>query len=155
MQVPKPLITLIFSTALTLAACGEKPESVAVSSENPESSASVSEATPKEPVAKPKVNRGASLYKRCRTCHTLNEGGAQKIGPNLYGIFGAKAGQKEGFRYSSVMKDSGLVWTDENLTAYIKNPRKFMPGNSMAFAGIRKDEDIALILEYMREKASE
>ncbi len=154
----KSLILLAFSSTILLAACGEKE---APKSESTTHSASTSTSTTQpapisnETVAKPTVDRGASLYKRCRICHTLNKDGATKAGPNLYGIFGAKAGTREGFRYSKVMSESDIVWTDENLAAYIKNPMKFMPGNAMSFAGIRKDEDITLLMEYMREKTSE
>ena len=154
----KSLIIIPISTTILLSACAEKqssepaPKPISTSSST---SSAQTDANSNEPVVKPKTSRGASLYKRCQVCHTLNEGGPHKVGPNLYGVFGSTAGSAEGFRYSKTMAESGLVWTDENLAAYINSPARFMPGNSMAFAGIRKDEDIALLLEYMREKTSE
>lgn len=158
MSYLKSFISLVFSSTILLSACGEKEASKPETSPKPDSTSTSTpqpDASSKEPVIKPTVDRGASLYKRCRICHTLNKDGATKAGPNLYGIFGAKAGTREGFRYSKVMSESEVVWTDENLAAYIKNPMKFMPGNAMSFAGIRKDEDIVLLMEYMRDKTSD
>lgn len=154
----KSFIILGFSSAIVFSACSDKEASTSKSTPTPTSTASAEtqpETKTTEPVAKTVADRGASLYKRCRICHTLNAGGANKAGPNLHGIFGAQAGTRPDFRYSKVMSESEIVWTDENLAAYIKNPMKFMPGNAMSFAGIRKDEDVALLLEYMREKTSE
>lgn len=153
MQFNKSLFLIAFISAGYLSACGDTPEandSSTTQGPTIEVSPAVTE-TPKAEV-KPVVERGASLYKRCRTCHTLNEGGAHKTGPNLYGIFGATAGSKDGFRYSKAMRESGVTWTDENLAAYIQNPSKFMPRNTMSFAGIRKDEDVKLLLEFIRSE---
>jgi len=100
------------------------------------------------------MKRGAKLYKRCQTCHTLNEGGKHKVGPNMWAIYGATAGQKEGFAYSKVMKESGVIWTDETLSAYIENPRKYMPGNRMSYAGLRKAEDRAAVLAYIKAQTT-
>ena len=156
MNMNKQLFLITFISSTLLVACGGNSDNTpsAETETNQAEVVSTTETSTKEPekavVAIPSVDRGASLYKRCKTCHTLNEGGPHKTGPNLYNIFGAKAGAKDGFRYSKTMRESGITWTDENLTAYIKNPAKFMPGNTMSFAGIRKDADLALLLEYMR-----
>jgi len=100
------------------------------------------------------MKRGAKLYKRCQTCHTLNEGGKHKVGPNMWAIYGATAGQKEGFAYSTAMKESGVIWTDETLSSYIENPRKFMPGNRMSYAGLRKAEDREAVLAYIKAQTT-
>ena len=63
---------------------------------------------------------------------------------------GAVAGEKEGFNYSKTMKASGIVWTDENLDSYFERPNKFMPGNQMTFIGLRKAEDRAAVIEYLK-----
>jgi len=133
---------LALFTAFALAACGN--ETTTSSSTSTQAAAKV------EPLST--LERGRKLYKRCSTCHTLDEGGRNKVGPNLYGIFGATAGKKDGFKYSSAMAESGLVWTDENLDGYIENPAKFMPKNRMSFIGLRKSEDRAAVLEYMKSE---
>jgi len=133
---------LALFTAFALAACGS--ETTTSSSTSTQAAAKV------EPLST--LERGRKLYKRCSTCHTLDEGGRNKVGPNLYGIFGATAGKKDGFKYSSAMAESGLVWTDENLDGYIENPAKFMPKNRMSFIGLRKSEDRAAVLEYMKSE---
>jgi len=133
---------LALFTAFALAACGN--ETTTSSSTSTQAAAKVGPLSTLE--------RGRKLYKRCSTCHTLDEGGRNKVGPNLYGIFGATAGKKDGFKYSSAMAESGLVWTDENLDGYIENPAKFMPKNRMSFIGLRKPEDRAAVLEYMKSE---
>lgn len=158
MQLIKPLFFIAFTSFSLLSACGGESESTAENqaetiqpkTSNDDPASETTETVQAAPM--PVVNRGEALFKRCKTCHTLNEGGAHKTGPNLHGIFGATAGSKDGFRYSKVMRESGVVWTDENLTAYIKNPAKFMPRNTMSFAGIRKDEDLVQLLDYMRSE---
>jgi len=99
-------------------------------------------------------SRGEKLYKRCVTCHTLEDGGKHKVGPNLHGIYGMTAGTKEGYAYSKAMKESGVVWTDETIDGYIENPSKYMPKNKMSYAGLRKPEDRKALLEFLK-KATE
>ena len=96
------------------------------------------------------LERGRILYKRCRACHTLGEGERHKVGPNLWGIYGATAGAREDFNYSKAMTASGVVWDDDTLSAYIEKPSTYMPGNRMSFAGLRKPEDRAAVLEYLK-----
>ena len=68
------------------------------------------------------LEHGAKIYKRCKACHTLDEDGKHKVGPNLWDIYGAKAGSKEGFNYSKVMAASDVIWTDETMDAYMTKP---------------------------------
>ncbi len=96
------------------------------------------------------MERGAILYKRCRACHTLGEGERNKVGPNLWQVFGRTAGSREDFNYSAAMAASGVVWSDDTMSAYIEKPSQYMPGNRMSFAGLRKPEDRAALIEYLR-----
>ena len=100
------------------------------------------------------MERGAKLYKRCKACHTLEDGGKHKVGPNLWDIYGAKAGAKDGFNYSKVMAASDIIWDDTTLDAYIKKPSEFMKGNRMSFVGIKKAEDRAALLLYMKAQTT-
>lgn len=98
------------------------------------------------------MERGAKIYKRCKACHTLNEGGKHKVGPNLWAIYGQKAGSKEGFAYSKAMKASEVIWTNETMDGYIKKPSVFMKDNRMTFIGLKKQEDRDALQVYLKAK---
>ncbi len=97
------------------------------------------------------VEAGAKVFRRCQACHTVEEGGANKVGPNLWGIFGATAaGRDNGFNYSKAMRDSGIVWNEENLEEYLENPRESVPKTRMSFPGLKKDEDRENVIAYLK-----
>ena len=88
----------------------------------------------------------------CLACHTLDEGGVHKIGPNLHGIFGRPAGTMDGFkRYTDVLKSADIVWDEDAINAYIEQPAKFLPGNGMKFVGVKDPMRRANIIAYMKE----
>lgn len=93
---------------------------------------------------------GRSAFSECAICHTARENDAHRIGPNLFGVFGREAGTADGFAYSGAMRDSGVVWTDENLDAFLTNPQKFMRGNRMAFVGESDAETRAALIAYLK-----
>ena len=96
--------------------------------------------------------RGKRVFNKCKACHLLEDTGKKKIGPHLAGIFGRKAGSIAGFRYSKAMKKADIVWDEKTIDAYIAAPRKFIKGNKMAFAGVRKAKDRADVIAYLKEK---
>lgn len=100
------------------------------------------------------LKRGKRVFVLCRSCHTLDEGGRNKVGPNLHGLFGNNAGVKEGFRYSDVVKESGIVWSAETLEEWLVKPKDFLPGNKMAFAGVRKESDRKALITYLTAETS-
>jgi len=102
-----------------------------------------------EPYRSADYNRGRRTYKLCQSCHTLNEGGQNLVGPNLYGVFGREIGAVEGFTYSSAVQESDIVWTPEILAEWLESPRNFLPGNRMAFAGVRKPDDRTAVIAYI------
>lgn len=126
--------------ALALSACGSKPEA-------PE------EAAPSAPVETAAVDPNAppASFGQCATCHSVDKGGSNGIGPNLHGIVGKKAGQAAGFNYSPAMKDWGQTWTDANLDKYIENPRAFIAGNRMSFAGQKDATKRKEIVDWLKK----
>lgn len=98
------------------------------------------------------MKRGKRVFLMCRSCHTLDEAGRHKVGPNLWGVFGSAAGGKDGFRYSVVVKESGIVWSAETIEEWLVKPRGFLPGNKMAFRGVRKPEDRNALIAYLKRE---
>jgi cytochrome c len=93
---------------------------------------------------------GKKVFNQCRACHVADQP-TNRVGPNLVGLFGRKAGSVEGFNYSDAMKNAGLTWDDESLSKYLKDPKGAIPGNKMAYAGVRKDDDLKNLLAYLKE----
>jgi cytochrome c len=92
---------------------------------------------------------GASLFNRCAICHSNTKGAPNKLGPNLFGVVGRKAGTRPGFSYSAAMKRAGFVWTPAKLTDYLVAPQKVVPGNNMPFAGISDATQRADLVAYL------
>ena len=93
---------------------------------------------------------GKAVFGKCKICHTIEPGGGGAIGPNLHGVFGRKAGSLDGFGYSSAMKNSGIVWDDETLGRFLREPKGVVPGNRMAFPAIKDEKAIADLLAYLK-----
>jgi len=95
------------------------------------------------------VNAGKGVFTRCAACHTVNKGGVNGLGPNLFDIVGRKAGSQPDFGYSDAMKKARFAWTPQKLDAYIAHPAAVVPGNRMAFAGIPNAKDRADLIAYL------
>jgi cytochrome c len=92
---------------------------------------------------------GQGIFSRCAACHTVQKGGANGLGPDLFGVVGRKAGSKPDFSYSGAMKNAGFTWTPQKLDAYIAHPAEVVPGNRMAFAGIPDAKQRADVVAYL------
>ena len=96
------------------------------------------------------ADSGQGLSRACAACHSFDNGGANKIGPNLWDIVNRPIGSAAGFGYSSAMSDKGGDWTYEELDGFLAAPRSWVSGTSMSYAGMRKPEDRADLIAWMR-----
>jgi cytochrome c len=108
---------------------------------------------PGKPAQSASAAAGQAVFNRCKICHTIEPGGRNIVGPNLHGIFGRKAGTLPNFAYSPAIKESGVVWNDETLTKYLRDPKEFIPGDRMAFPGIKDEGQLADLLAYLHDVA--
>ena len=96
---------------------------------------------------------GKRATKRCATCHTFNDGGLNKIGPNLWAIVGRQKGTVDGFKYSDAIGDMGGAWNYDDLNAFLANPKGFLKGTKMNFIGVKSVQDRAAIIAYLRQQS--
>ena len=132
------------AVALLVVACGQDqaatddgeapPEPVAAAAPPPPPAMSLEEAGCD-------VERANQVITQCKVCHSIEPGAENLTGPNLYGVVGRKAASREGFAYSKVIRESGIVWSVETLDEFLANPLTYLPNNRMAFGGVRNEED--------------
>ena len=99
---------------------------------------------------------GQRVFNQCRACHIVDNNGRNGVGPNLHGVVGRRAASIEGFRYSANMRElgeGGLAWTAENLDRYLTNPKNVVPRGSMAFAGLRNEQQRKDVIAYLQAQS--
>ena len=155
----------LLATVLLLAACSQNtdtPASDEAATDTPPAPAPAPrpEMTPEQraavlaslpaPYNEGDLENGRRVFARCRSCHTIAEGGPDMTGPNLWGVFGRHAGAREGFRYSDALHAADFTWDAEHLDGWLTAPRDFLPGNRMAFAGVPDEADRRDLIAYLK-----
>jgi cytochrome c len=144
---------VLTASFLALAACGQESSSSASDAPVTPAPAAPAAPAPSEaqiqaalaalpaPYNAADLENGRRAFARCRSCHTITPGGPNMTGPNLWGVFGRKAGTHPGFNYSKAVQEADITWDGERIDHWLENPRTFLPGNKMSFAGLPDADD--------------
>jgi len=97
---------------------------------------------------------GEKVFKKCAACHSINEGGSNKIGPALWGVLGRSVGSVPDYKYSKAMASYGKNWSFEEMNGFLIKPKDWIKGTKMSFAGLKKAEDRAAVILYMNENTN-
>ena len=157
---------LLISAALAAlaAACGQAsapeqsastpPPAAAAPAPNAEELQAAIAALP-APYNEANYEAGRRVFAQCRSCHTIDAGAPNRVGPNLHGVFGREIGSLDGFNYSQAVQDANFVWDAAQLDHWLANPQTFLPGNRMAFAGVRNETQRRDLIAYLMVEAAE
>ena len=99
------------------------------------------------------LDHGKKIFKKCAACHSINQGGKNKIGPTLYSVVGRAVGSISDYKYSKALISYGKEWTFEELNGFLLKPSSWIKGNKMGFAGLKKEEDRASVILYLNENS--
>jgi cytochrome c len=102
-------------------------------------------------LAKADVAKGQQVFNKCAACHNADKGGANQLGPNLWGVVGAPIGEGRGFAWSDVLSKHGGTWDWDSLSKWLTSPKAFAPGTKMTFAGLSKPEDRADVIAFLNQ----
>ncbi|MFT3997900.1 MAG: cytochrome c family protein [Asticcacaulis sp.] len=139
-----------------LGGCGEKPADTASEAPAPppepvnDAEKAALLATLPGPYSTVDLSAGEKAWNKCRSCHTLIEGGADMVGPNLHGVFGRVSGSKPGYLYSDAMKKHATVWDYATLDDYLTHPQTSVPGTKMGFMGIKNETERHNLIAYLK-----
>ena len=97
------------------------------------------------------VTEGAKIFKKCAACHSIAQGGANKIGPSLWGVLGRKAGSVSDYKYSKAMLAHGNAWSFDEMNNFLIKPKDWVKGTKMSFAGLKNANERAAVILYMNE----
>lgn len=139
---------------MALAACGPAEQS-----KTPSAPAQTQAPSPAEieaaiaalpaPYNQADYSAGRRVFAQCRSCHTIDAGAPNRVGPNLHGVFGREIGSIEGFTYSQAVRDADFTWDAAQLDHWLANPQTFLPGNRMAFVGVRDETQRRDVIAYL------
>jgi cytochrome c len=153
------LITLALNIAAGAIFAPEKPAkpgyaiAVTAQGEGDKTAAKAPEEPMEAMMASASVEKGHATAKECQACHTFEKGGPNRVGPNLWGIVGRPRASEAGFNYSAAMKAKGGTWTFGELYAFLANPRGYIPGTAMTFAGLSRGQQRADVIDYLHTLA--
>lgn len=154
---------IVFAALLVLASCGQ-PQNPSSSAPSAPAAEAAPDAAAQQaliaalpaPYNQANYEAGRRVFAQCRSCHVIQAGAPHRVGPNLHGVFGREIGTAEGFTYSQAAQDANFVWDAAQLDHWLQNPQTFLPGNRMAFAGVRDETQRRDLIAYiMVESAAE
>ena len=149
--------------AMALSACGPSPPAP---SQTPQSAPAQQAETPDAaalqaavaalpaPYNEASYEAGRRVFAQCRSCHTIDAGGANRVGPNLHGVIGRTTASAAGFNYSDALRAANFTWDAEHIDQWLANPQSFLPGNRMAFAGVRDPNQRRDVIAYVTVEAA-
>lgn len=137
---------------LSLTACGKPDEPAKDAPATPGAAAAPSAAAASLPAPynTADLDHGKALYAQCRSCHSLAADGKDMIGPNLHGVWGRKAGGKDGYKYSEAMKAATFTWDAEQMDGWLTSPKAHLPGTKMMYVGLADPKDRIDLIAYLK-----